>query len=122
MTEHHAEEARRAQLASLAEELTDAWNTHDPDRVAALAGPDYEGENVGESEPHRGPQGLRDSVAGYLAAFPDLCFTVEEIVIQGDRVGTGVAGVCYAPGDADGHPAHGPADCSTRRLRADLRG
>jgi steroid delta-isomerase-like uncharacterized protein len=86
MTTHQTDEARCDQLARLAQELTIAWNTHDPDRVAALAGADYEGENVGEPAPHRGPHGLRDSVAAYLAAFPDLCFNVEQSIIQGDRV------------------------------------
>lgn len=77
---------RNARLATLAAELTAAWNAHDPARVAALCAEDYEGENVGEARPHRGPEGLRASVATYLAAFPDLHFTVEDSVIQGERV------------------------------------
>lgn len=74
------------QLRQLAEQLTDAWNSHDPQRVAALCAADYEGENVGEATPHRGPAGMAASVAAYLAAFPDLQFTVDEAVIQGERV------------------------------------
>lgn len=73
-------------MRQLAAQLTDAWNSHDPERVAALCAPDYEGENVGEPAPHRGPAGMAASVAAYLAAFPDLHFTVEESVVQGERV------------------------------------
>ena len=77
---------RTAQLAALAQQLTEAWNLRDPVRVAALCAPDYEGENVGEAAPHHGPEGMAASVAMYLAAFPDLHFSVDDAVIQGDRV------------------------------------
>lgn len=75
-----------ASLARLAAQLTEAWNAHDPQAVAALCAADYEGENVGEAAPHRGPEGMVASVAAYLRAFPDLHFTIDEVVIQGDRV------------------------------------
>jgi steroid delta-isomerase-like uncharacterized protein len=77
---------RTAHLAALAAQLTEAWNSRDPARVAALCAPDYEGENVGEAAPHHGPEGMAASVTAYLAAFPDLQFTVDDVVIQGDRV------------------------------------
>jgi steroid delta-isomerase-like uncharacterized protein len=73
-------------LVRLAAQLTEAWNSHDPQKVAALCAADYEGENIGEAVSHRGPQGMAASVAAYLAAFPDLYFTVEDTVIQGERV------------------------------------
>ena len=80
------QDERHAELARLAAQLTDAWNSHDPRRVAALCAADYAGENIGEAAPHRGPEGMAASVATYLAAFPDLQFTVENAVIQGERV------------------------------------
>ena len=46
-------------ILQLATQLTDAWNDRDPQRVAALCAEDYEGENVGEARPHRGPAALR---------------------------------------------------------------
>ena len=73
-------------LVRLAAQLTEAWNSHDSQEVAALCAADYEGENIGEAVPHRGPEGMAASVAAYLAAFPDLHFVVEDVVIQGDRV------------------------------------
>jgi steroid delta-isomerase-like uncharacterized protein len=76
----------RRRLAQLAAELTAAWNARDPQAVAALCAADYEGENVGEAAPHRGPAGMAASVAAYLRAFPDLHFTVDDVVIEGERV------------------------------------
>ncbi len=81
-----ADNQRNEELARLAAQLTDAWNSRDPQRVAALCAADYAGENVGEPAPHRGPAGMAASVASYLAAFPDLHFTIDETIIQGDRV------------------------------------
>jgi len=78
--EHHE------RLARLAAGLTAAWNAHDPQAAAALCAADYEGENVGEAPPHRGPAGMAASVATYLRAFPDLHFTVDDVVIEGERV------------------------------------
>ena len=80
------ERRRNEELARLAAQLIEAWNAHDPQRVAALCAEDYAGENAGEAVPHRGPAGMAASVASYLTAFPDLHFTIDEIVIQGDRV------------------------------------
>lgn len=77
---------RNEQMRQLAAQLAEAWNSHDPKCVAALCAADYEGENVGEAAPHRGPGGMAASVAAYLAAFPDLRFTIDEVVIQDDRV------------------------------------
>lgn len=75
-----------ATLMRLSTQLTAAWNAHDPKRVAALCTSDYSGENIGEAMPHHGPDGMAASVARYLAAFPDLHFTVDDVVIQGNRV------------------------------------
>jgi steroid delta-isomerase-like uncharacterized protein len=78
--EHHE------RLACLAAGLAAAWNARDPQAAAALCAADYEGENVGEAAPHRGPEGMAASVAAYLRAFPDLYFTVDDVVIEGERV------------------------------------
>jgi steroid delta-isomerase-like uncharacterized protein len=75
-----------ADLARLAAQLTEAWNSHDPQLVAAHCADDYEGENVGEAAPHRGPDGMAASVASYLLAFPDLRFSVDEAIVQDNRV------------------------------------
>jgi len=66
--------------------LIAAWNSHDPERVAALYTEDYEGIDVGEPGPQYGPQAIYQSVSRYLAAFPDLEFTEDEMICEGDHV------------------------------------
>jgi steroid delta-isomerase-like uncharacterized protein len=39
-------------------------------------------------DPLRGPQGLKQAVRGFRAAFPDLTFVVEEQIAEGDTVVT----------------------------------
>jgi len=72
-------------VARLVTELVEAWNAHDPERVAALYAQAYEGMDVGEASPQRGPQAVRQMVARYLGAFPDLEFTEQETIVQGQR-------------------------------------
>ena len=72
--------------AQLVADLFEAWNAHDADRIASLYAPDYEGVDIGEATPRRGHAGIRDAFARYLHAFPDVCFALDEIVAQGNRV------------------------------------
>jgi steroid delta-isomerase-like uncharacterized protein len=67
-------------------DLIAAWNSHDPERVAALYTQDYEGKDVGEPEMQHGPEAIYHSVSRYLSAFPDLEFTEDEIIVDGDRI------------------------------------
>lgn len=67
-------------------ELVEAWNSHDAGRVRDFYAPEYEGTDVGQATPYRGPQGAARHMMSYLGAFSDLCFTQDEIVVQGDRV------------------------------------
>jgi steroid delta-isomerase-like uncharacterized protein len=36
----------------------------------------------------RGPQGMKEHVAGWIASFPDLRFSIEQMLSEGDRVVT----------------------------------
>jgi steroid delta-isomerase-like uncharacterized protein len=66
---------------------TEAWNAHDADGVAAGYAEDAVLYDVALPEPLRGRAAIRDSVAGYLAAFPD--FHVEDLgepIVSGNRV------------------------------------
>jgi steroid delta-isomerase-like uncharacterized protein len=74
------------EIDRLVAELTDAWNTNDVERVTAFYAPDYEGIDVGQALPQRGPDGVRQTLSGYMRAFPDLRFTVEETIVQENRV------------------------------------
>lgn len=72
-------------ITQIVTELVQAWNAHNPERVAALYAQAYQGTDVGEASPQQGPEAVRQTVARYLAAFPDLEFTEQETIIQGQR-------------------------------------
>ncbi len=61
------------------------WNTGDAEGVGALVAPGYVRHDPNGPEV-RGPEGERRPVATYLAAFPDLHFTIEDLVAEGDTV------------------------------------
>jgi steroid delta-isomerase-like uncharacterized protein len=66
--------------------LLEAWNAHDLERAAALYAADYEGIDIGEARPQHGREAVRRTLERYFAAFPDLHFTAEETIIQGNRL------------------------------------
>ena len=72
-------------IGQLVEDLLDAWNAHDIRRITTFYAPQYEGVDVGEAEPQRGPRAISQAVDKYLRAFPDLRFVGEDVVVQGDR-------------------------------------
>jgi steroid delta-isomerase-like uncharacterized protein len=73
------------ELLLLVRELLEAWNTHDPELIQSFYAPEYEGVDVGEAAPRRGPHDVAQTVERYLRAFPDLCFVEDDVVVQGDR-------------------------------------
>ncbi len=75
-----------ADPARLAAALIDAWNAHDIERVVVLYASDYEGEDVAEPAPLRGHAAVRRSAERYLRAFPDLRWSVERVLAQGETV------------------------------------
>ena len=64
---------------------TEAWNAHDADGVAACYAEDAVLYDVGLPEALRGRAAIRDSVAGYLAAFSDFHAEVGESIVSGSR-------------------------------------
>ena len=52
--------------------VTDAWNSHDSQHMAAFCTADYEGENVSEATPHRGARRFPADVQGRQAP-PAVC-------------------------------------------------
>ncbi len=69
-----------------AAELVQAYNEHDLDRAASFYAADYEGMDVARPVPHHGPLGVRQSIADYIAAFPDLHFVQHDLIVEPDRV------------------------------------
>jgi steroid delta-isomerase-like uncharacterized protein len=70
----------------LVSDLLQAWNSHDLDRAVTFYSPGYQGVDVSQALPQVGREGIRQTIASYLEAFPDLCVKAEEIISQGDRV------------------------------------
>lgn len=77
--------ASPGEITRLVRDLLEAWNTHDPELIRSFYAPEYEGVDVGEAEPRRGPSDVAQTVERYLRAFPDLHFVEDDVVAQGDR-------------------------------------
>jgi steroid delta-isomerase-like uncharacterized protein len=67
-----------------------AWleglNRGDVSTADAAFAPDCVVHITGIAEPLRGVSAFKEVVAGLLTAFPDLHFTIEDQLVQGDRV------------------------------------
>ena len=74
-----------AVMQQFVEDLLGAWNAHDTGRIKSFYAAEYEGVDVGQAEPQRGPQGVSRSMDRYFQAFPDLRFVEEDVVVEGDR-------------------------------------
>ncbi len=74
------------QLASYAEHINQAWNSHDIERVIGFYSPDYIGDDIGLSSPLRGRDGIRTKLQEYWTAFPDLRFDVISTLVEGSRI------------------------------------
>lgn len=77
--------ARATEINRFVRDFLEAWNAHDVERIRAFYAPEYEGVDVSQAEPQRGPEGISRAIARYLQAFPDLRFVEEEIVVQDNR-------------------------------------
>lgn len=56
------------------------------DLVDELFAPEYVNHDPTSPEEMRGPESIKQFFSAYLAAFPDLRFTVEDQVAEGDKV------------------------------------
>jgi steroid delta-isomerase-like uncharacterized protein len=56
--------------------------------IDELASPDYIGHDPTETEPIRGPAGLKASLEKYKTGFSDARVTVDDQIAEGDRVAT----------------------------------
>ncbi|MBZ0279817.1 MAG: ester cyclase [Anaerolineae bacterium] len=75
-----------SQLLTLANNLINAWNTHNIEGLVSFYAPNYEGVDVGQPEKVRGTEAARQSLNRYLQAFPDIHFIAEDILIRGSTI------------------------------------
>jgi steroid delta-isomerase-like uncharacterized protein len=61
--------------------IAEVWNAGDFAVAADLVHPSYELEGIG-----RGPEAVKSNIAAYRAAFPDLEWTIEQMVAEGEWV------------------------------------
>lgn len=73
------------EITRLIHDLLEAWNTRDLERIKSFYAPEYEGVDVGQAEPRRGPHDVAQTVERYLRAFPDLRFVADDVIVQGNR-------------------------------------
>jgi steroid delta-isomerase-like uncharacterized protein len=72
---------------ALARRSFEAFNQRDLAAADAIYAPSYVLHNpIAPPDLPRGPDGVRQQHAGYLAAFPDAQITVEDLIAEGDRV------------------------------------
>lgn len=75
-----------ANLATYADTINQAWNSHDIEKVLNFYSSDYIADDVGLASLLRGHAGLREMLQTYWRAFPDLEIAVTDMVIEGSRV------------------------------------
>ncbi|MCC6167178.1 MAG: ester cyclase, partial [Caldilineaceae bacterium] len=67
-------------------QLVDAWNSRDIDQIIVLYDADYLGYDVALARPQQGIADLHASLNAYWQAFPDLHFTAEHFVFDGEQL------------------------------------
>jgi steroid delta-isomerase-like uncharacterized protein len=74
------------EIIQIIRNLVATWNTHEPERVAALYAEDCVVLDIALAEPQIGREGVRRMFEAYFHAFPDLDLSPEDIVVDGNRV------------------------------------
>ncbi len=74
------------QILQLIDQLLEAWNSHDPVRVASWYTEDCHGLDVAIARPQTGREGIQRMFEEYYRAFPDLKVSQEEIIVDENRV------------------------------------
>ena len=66
--------------------MFDAWNAHDPERLAKLLDEKFVSESDTNAGPLVGRDAARESMTMYVKAFPDLHFEVSQTLAEGEFV------------------------------------
>ena len=73
-------------LATFADTINQAWNSHEIENVLGFYSSQYVAEDVGQAFLQRGPESIRTMLENYWQAFPDLEFTMTDVVVEDSRV------------------------------------
>jgi steroid delta-isomerase-like uncharacterized protein len=93
--------------ATLAQQLLDAWNTHDPERVIGLLIEDHLYEDVALAVINHGAAETRQFFEGAYSAFPDLQFTLTGVIVNRETAALEWKMTGTHKGDLPGMPATG---------------
>src|SRR5215210_1633400 len=100
MSEENKGIARRA--------FEEVYGNRNPDAADEIYAPDFVDHDPGTPEEmRRGPDGVKQQATMYGVAFPDIQMTVEEQVVEGDRVVTRWSAQGTHEGQLMGVPASG---------------
>lgn len=66
----------------------EAWNAGRLEVLDAIVAPMYVNHDPAAPDLPPGPAGLKPIIAGFRAAFPDLHFTIEDLIAEDDKVVT----------------------------------
>jgi steroid delta-isomerase-like uncharacterized protein len=79
-----------------------AWNEGQLDLIDELFAADYVGHDAPRPEPVHGREGMKDFLRMYRVAFSDAHITLDDIIVQGDKVVTRWTGRGTHDGDLMG--------------------
>jgi len=97
-----------AENKALARRLVEeAFNAGRLEVVDELVASDFVEHDPSLTEEVRGPAGVKELVAGYRAAFPDIRITIEDQIADGDYVVSRWSGTGTHQGELMGMPATG---------------
>ena len=94
-----------AENKAIVRHVLDSITQGNVDEAARSIAPDFVWHGPGAEV--RGPEGWKQLVASYLTAFPDLSFTIEDQIAEGDRVATRYTARGTHQGDLAGVAASG---------------
>lgn len=66
--------------------LAEAFNTGNLDPAEDYIAPNFQNHDPGTPPLSTGPEGFRQLISGYRAAFPDIHMTVDDMLVEGDKV------------------------------------
>lgn len=75
-----------ANKATIRRWVSEAWNQGNFASLPEMYAPNYIGNFSGQPEPVRGALGLQQFIQIYRAAMPDMHFTIEDLIAEGDKV------------------------------------
>ena len=84
--------------------VVDGFNTGDPAIADEIIDPSFNYHHSGLPPVPSGPEGYKQLVAMYRGAFPDLNITMEDMVVEGEKVSVRLTGTGTNKGEFRGIP------------------